>query len=185
MRDEKLIITYEIVAGTWSGDFGTRLDLDEIAATFPHLTIFDHAKYPAVHWREGNKTAMFLFASGKFIVLGKPSRDDAKDVVQDFMNHYKTLFGFEPLDFPEIRLDNMVASGHVGFPLDQEELMRRLPHAIYEPEQYPAVIWRVRGSKVTVNLFNSGAFIITGASSEAVIEQTIDRIREMVLDERT
>jgi TATA-box binding protein (TBP) (component of TFIID and TFIIIB) len=56
-----------------------------------------------------------------------------------------------------------VVSVDLGRPLDLEALYSRMPRFIYEPDQFPAAIWRPESDpRSTVLVFSNGKLVITG-----------------------
>jgi TATA-box binding protein (TBP) (component of TFIID and TFIIIB) len=65
----------------------------------------------------------------------------------------------------------MVATARLGKRVDIEELSLRLPNAMYEPEQFPGVIYHAKGLEgVSVLIFANGKVVIAGLRSMEAIE---------------
>lgn len=58
------------------------------------------------------------------------------------------------------------------------EVARALPRSIYEPEQFPRLICRIRGPRATVLVFSSGRLICMGAKSELDVYRAINNFRK-------
>lgn len=68
--------------------------------------------------------------------------------------------------FKEFKIQNMVASTDVQFPIRLEGL--QLAHnrfASYEPELFPGLVYRMMKPKVVLMIFVSGKVVITGAKA--------------------
>lgn len=67
-----------------------------------------------------------------------------------------------------VKVVNVVASGSLGVELDLEHLTRDVgaPKAEYDPDKYPGMYIRLRGSSPLITLYRTGKYIITGANSE-------------------
>jgi len=50
--------------------------------------------------------------------------------------------------------------------------------AVYVPEQFPAVIYKVDDNKTSFLIFNSGRVVIAGARSMAHLNEAAERIAE-------
>jgi len=60
---------------------------------------------------------------------------------------------------PEIQITNIIASGSLGAPVDLEELHERAPmggRLVYEPEQFPAAMYRMESTRVVFLMFSTG-----------------------------
>ncbi|MBD3408132.1 MAG: hypothetical protein GF411_18570 [Candidatus Lokiarchaeota archaeon] len=178
-----MTIEYRLVNAVWSGDFGKRIDLDEIAASFPFRATFEVEKFPGMRWKDKEgKNILHVFASGKFIVTLYIEPEQVRFMLQDFIECYNSLYFFRKeshLSMPDVELQNLVATGKIEKSLNLELLSLELENTVYEPEQYPGLVWRIRRYNVTVILFGSGAFTITGAESESIIKQTLELIDEV------
>jgi transcription initiation factor TFIID TATA-box-binding protein len=53
---------------------------------------------------------------------------------------------------------------------------------MYEPEQFPGLIYRMKVPKTVILLFKSGNIVCTGAKSDEMVEESVKKL-EMELDE--
>ena len=51
-----------------------------------------------------------------------------------------------------------------------------MDNVMYEPEQFPGLIYRMAEPKVVILLFNSGKSVITGAKSREEAQEAAERI---------
>lgn len=112
------------------------------------------------------KTTALVFASGKMVVTGAKSEED---VYQAARKYGRMLQKLEfPVQFKEFKVQNMVASTDVKFPVRLEGIaMAHEGFCSYEPELFPGLIYRVKSPKVVVLCFVSGKVVLTGAKSKA------------------
>jgi transcription initiation factor TFIID TATA-box-binding protein len=68
---------------------------------------------------------------------------------------------------PELKIQNIVASASLGGMIDLEKAAYTLGKTMYEPEQFPGLIYRMDEPKVVILLFASGKLVCTGAKKEA------------------
>ena len=66
--------------------------------------------------------------------------------------------------------------------IDVDETINTLPRAIYEPEQFPGIIYRNVEPKAVVLLFVSGKSICVGCDNIENAFHTIFKLRKMLLD---
>lgn len=104
-----------------------------------------------------------IFGNGKMISVGTKSSEDS---FQELENAKKILQKYKLID--SCRLDsqvrNIVATVDFARPLHIETLARTIPKSMYEPEQFPGLIHRIRDSIVSL-IFASGKVVIVGSKS--------------------
>ena len=82
-----------------------------------------------------------------------------------------------PVKFRDFKIQNMVGSCDVGFPIRLEGLV--LTHGqfcSYEPELFPGLIYRMVKPKIVLLVFVSGKVVLTGAKERSEIEEAYDSI---------
>jgi transcription initiation factor TFIID TATA-box-binding protein len=84
---------------------------------------------------------------------------------------------------PDIQIQNIVASGGLGGTIDLEKSTYSLEKAVYEPEQFPGLIYRMEDPKVVVLLFTSGNIVVTGAKKEEEVHHAVT-ILQKTLEEK-
>lgn len=104
-----------------------------------------------------------VFANGKMISAGTKSPDQAKKELKMASRILQTYNLSNPIKIiPQIR--NIVARFNLENKLPIEQLARTLPKSMYEPEQFPGLIFRMQGSCVAL-LFASGKGVLVGCKS--------------------
>jgi len=76
----------------------------------------------------------------------------------------------------------MVASGNLHGAIDLETAADVLENVMYEPEQFPGLIYRMRDPKTVLHLFASGKLVCTGAKSEDMVHESVAKIYEVLQD---
>jgi len=77
---------------------------------------------------------------------------------------------------PEITIQNIVASGDLGVTVNLELTAMTLENSLYEPEQFPGLIHRMRNPKTVILIFGSGKIVITGAKFEEQVPEAAKKI---------
>jgi transcription initiation factor TFIID TATA-box-binding protein len=72
---------------------------------------------------------------------------------------------------PDIQIQNIVASAGFDGTIDVEKATYSLKKTMYEPEQFPGLIYRMEEPKVVILIFRSGKLVITGAKKEEEIHR--------------
>jgi transcription initiation factor TFIID TATA-box-binding protein len=88
------------------------------------------------------------------------------------------------LSKPETQIQNMVASVGLGGRVDLEKATYSLKRTMYEPEQFPGLIYRMDDPKVVILIFSSGKLVCTGAKKEGEVHRAVTKLRE-TLEEKT
>jgi transcription initiation factor TFIID TATA-box-binding protein len=81
---------------------------------------------------------------------------------------------------PELKIQNIVASGGLGGMIDLEKAAYTLDHAMYEPEQFPGLIYRMQEPKVVILLFASGKLVCTGAKKEQDVYDAVEKLHTLL-----
>ncbi|MHA1576318.1 MAG: TATA-box-binding protein [Candidatus Thorarchaeota archaeon] len=158
-----------------------KLDLDEIAATMPNIE-FDPERFPGLVYRiKKPKTATLIFRTGKMVCTGAKSAKESKRAVHKIVKYLKEA-GIKITGKPEITVQNIVASASLGAKLNLEHAAMTLENTLYEPEQFPGLIYRMKEPKVVVLLFGSGKLVITGAKFETQVPEVALLVRNRLLE---
>ena len=104
-----------------------------------------------------------VFGNGKLISVGTKSPQNASDELKKackILKKYKLIKSFKVI--PNVR--NIVANCNFGKPLHIEKLAYTIPGCIYEPEQFPGLIYNMQNSVVCL-VFASGKVVIVGSKT--------------------
>ena len=124
-----------------------------------------------------NKASYLLFSSGRVICTGTKSIKDARAAVKHVIDDLKEV-GIEITKKPEIKVQNMVASGSVGGRLNLNEIVFLFDNTEYEPEQFPGLVHKLRGTRATFLLFSNGKIVCTGTRTEQEVHDATDKLIE-------
>jgi len=120
------------------------------------------------------KISSLVFSSGKLVLTGAKSTDMVNKGVQQMIKILRSV-GTEITEEPEIIVQNIVASGHFNNRSINLELASLwLDHSMYEPEQFPGLIYRLAEPKTVLLLFQSGNLVCTGAKTEEQVRQAVE-----------
>ncbi len=148
------------------------LDITKIEEKISDAT-YQPDQFPGLVLRlEKPKSTALIFKSGKMVVTGAKSTAQLIDVVKKII---KLLIkaGIEITSKPRIQIQNIVASGDVGAYVNLERAAYMLEDSMYEPEQFPGLIHRMRDPRVVLLIFSSGKMVITGAKEEKEVEKAV------------
>jgi len=77
------------------------------------------------------------------------------------------------LALPNVKVVNVVASTKAERQIDIELLATKMPHTIYEPENFPGLIYRKCDPKVSIIVFSTGKIVSIGSVSEKIAKESI------------
>ena len=160
-----------------SATLNQKIDLNSIVRLFPGVE-YRPEQFPGLVYRlKKPKTATLIFSSGKMVCTGATSEKLARKAVMRVVNELK-MNGIVILGKPEIQIQNIVTSAGLGGRIDLEKTTYSLKRTMYEPEQFPGLIYRMDDPKVVILIFASGKLVITGAKKEAEVSIATAKLRE-------
>jgi transcription initiation factor TFIID TATA-box-binding protein len=160
-----------------SATLNQRIDLNSIVRLFPGVE-YRPEQFPGLVYRlKKPKTATLIFSSGKMVCTGAKSERQARRAIMKVVDELKRG-GIVILGKPEIQIQNIVASAGLGGKIDLEKTTYSLKRTMYEPEQFPGLIYRMDDPKVVILIFASGKLVCTGAKKEAEVPRAIGKLKE-------
>ena len=122
-----------------------------------------------------NKASYLLFSSGRVICTGTKSIKHARDAVRHVIEDLKEV-GIEITKKPEIKVQNMVASGSVGGRLNLNEIVFKFENTEYEPEQFPGLVYKLENPPATFLLFSNGKLVCTGTKNNKQLKESMRQL---------
>jgi transcription initiation factor TFIID TATA-box-binding protein len=158
------------------------IDLNAVVKTFPSVE-YRPEQFPGLVFRlKKPKTATLIFNSGKMVCTGAKSENQAKKAVRKVVRELKSN-GILITGKVEIQVQNIVASASLGGKIDLEKSAFTLGRTMYEPEQFPGLIYRMGEPKVVILLFASGKLVCTGAKKEEEVYTAVNKLHQNLEDE--
>jgi transcription initiation factor TFIID TATA-box-binding protein len=176
LKAEKKEIRIQNVVATAS--FNQPLDIHAIARAFPHVE-YRPRVFPGLPFRlKKPKTCTLLFNSGRMVCTGAKSEREARKAIMKVARELRAA-GIIIIGKPEIEITNIVASGSLGASIDLEGLCERarVGSLMYEPEQFPALIYRMKSPKVVFLIFSTGRIVCVGAKREEAVYEAVENLR--------
>ena len=81
---------------------------------------------------------------------------------------------------PLVEVQNVVASGNIGCRINLELAALLLDNSMYEPEQFPGLIFRMDDPKVVILIFASGKLVCTGATKEVDVYKAVAKLHKQL-----
>ncbi|MBR9683711.1 TATA-box-binding protein [Candidatus Woesearchaeota archaeon] len=167
----------EIVNIVISSDLKKEIPLEKMAATLSN-TEYNPEQFPGLVLRiKEPKTSALIFSSGKIVCTGARNMEDVDKAIIAIIKNLKKLNIIVTIK-PEIKVQNIVASGQIGMKLNLNILGVKLPHTEYEPEQFPGLVHKLKGTNATFLLFSNGKIVCTGTKTEQDVNDATDQLAE-------
>ena len=146
-----------------------KLDLNAIVKALPFIE-YNPKRFPGAVFRlKKPRTVTLLFGTGKMVSVGAKSEKEAVRAVRKVIKELKKA-GTLMTGTPEITIQNIVANANLGGAIDLVEFCESERHSggsvIYEPEQFPAIIYRMNKPRAVMLIFASGKIVFTGVRKE-------------------
>ncbi|MBI4438503.1 TATA-box-binding protein [Candidatus Woesearchaeota archaeon] len=151
--------------------------LEKMASTLPN-TEYNPEQFPGLVLRiKEPKTSALIFSSGKVVCTGARSMDKVEESIRKIIKSLEKI-GIRVTIKPDIKIQNIVASGTVGMDLNLNILAMKLRNTEYEPEQFPGLVYKLidPAIKATFLLFSNGKIVCTGTKSEAEVNTALDKL---------
>ena len=168
-----LDISIENVVATASLD--QKLDLLAIIKVFRNVE-YRPKKFPGLVFRlKRPKTATLIFSTGKMVCTGAKSEKLANSAIRKVVKELKDN-GIIILGKPTIVIQNIVASANLHGKVDLETATDIMDNVMYEPEQFPGLIYRMADPKVVILIFASGKLVCTGGKSAEMVDVAVVKL---------
>ena len=181
MREIKAVYIHieNVVA---SATLNQKIDLNAVVKGYPGVE-YRPEQFPGLVFRlKRPKTATLIFNSGKMVCTGAKSEKESRRAVKKVVKELKES-GIVIVGKPEITIQNIVASASLGGKIDLEQATYSLEKTMYEPEQFPGLIYRMAEPKVVILLFASGKLVCTGAKREEDVYDAVYKLH-VILEEK-
>jgi len=157
-----------------SATLNQKVDLNAVVKGYPGVE-YRPEQFPGLVYRiKRPKTATLIFSSGKMVCTGAKSEKEARRAVLKVVKELKSG-GIIIIGKPELKIQNIVASASLGGKVDLEAVSA-LRKTMYEPEQFPGLIYRMDEPKVVILIFASGNLVCTGAKKEQDVYDAVGKL---------
>jgi len=161
------------------------IELNAVVRAFPEVE-YRPKRFPGLIFRmKRPKTTTLIFGSGKMICTGARSEREAERALPKLVKELERG-GIVITGKPEVKVINIVASGSLGGTVDLLQLYeseRRMRGRImYEPDQFPGLIYRTEDPRTVILLFSTGKLVCTGARRGEDIHLAVNRLHQELED---
>lgn len=152
-----------------------QLDLNLIETKIQDVD-YNPDQFPGLVYRlESPRVTVLIFKSGKMVITGAKSVNQLIHVVKKLLKVFMDQ-GIPIKGKPQIQIQNIVASANLKVYIDLERAALEFENSLYEPEQFPGLIFRMDEPRVVMLIFSSGKMVITGAKMEQEVYEAVKRV---------
>jgi transcription initiation factor TFIID TATA-box-binding protein len=171
--DASIMIQNVVACATLNQKF----DLNAIVRGNP-LVDYNPKTFPGLVFRlRKPKTAILIFGTGKMVCTGAKSEKEALRAIKKVVKELK-ISGIIIPSKPETKIVNIVASANLRGKIELEDVAYVLNKTMYEPEQFPGLIYRMDDPKLVILIFATGKLVCTGAKKEAEVYEAVEKLRQ-------
>jgi transcription initiation factor TFIID TATA-box-binding protein len=161
-----------------SATLGQKVNLNAVMKSYPD-TEYRPDLFPELVFRLKNpKTATLIFGSGKMICTGAKSGKESLRAIMNVVKELK-MSGIVIVSKSDLKVVNIVASASLGGKVDLDAVST-LRKTMYEPEQFPGLVYRMDEPKVVILVFASGSLVCTGAKTEQEVYDSVHKLQEIL-----
>ena len=168
--------TYKIenVVATVVLDIVEKIDLNIIARRYADVE-YNPERFPGLVMRiEKPKATILVFSTGKMVVTGMRRADEAEAVVKKVIHRIKKAK--IEVSNPVITIQNIVASGDLHTQIDLNLAAVVMEFAMYEPEVFPGLIYRMQDPKTVFLIFSTGRIVCTGGKTKEIVAEAVKKL---------
>ncbi len=178
--EEEIKYTFKVenVVATVTAAIKEKMDLNKIARKFADVE-YNPEKFPGLIMRvKDPKATILIFSTGKMVVTGMRKAEEAEPVVDRVMK--RILECKIDIQNPQIIIQNIVASGDLGYYIDLNMAAVVMEYSMYEPEVFPGLIYRMQEPKSVFLIFSTGRIVCTGAKNREIVAEAVEKLSKLV-----
>ncbi len=177
-EETKYSFKIENVVATVNVNIPDKMDLNKIARKYADVE-YNPEKFPGLVMRvQDPKATILIFSTGKMVVTGMRKAEEAEPVVDHVIKRIKKC----KIDIsnPQITIQNIVASGDLGYYIDLNMAAVVMEYSMYEPEVFPGLIYRMQTPKSVFLIFSTGRIVCTGAKNREIVAEAVEKLSKLV-----
>jgi transcription initiation factor TFIID TATA-box-binding protein len=160
-----------------------KVDLNAVVKGYPGVE-YRPEQFPGLVFKlKRPKTATLIFNSGKMVCTGAKSEKESRRAVMTVVKELKKG-GIIIVSKPDLKVVNIVASVRLGGKVDLEKAVTTLGKTMYEPEQFPGLIYRMDEPKVVILIFASGNLVCTGGKKEQDVYDAVHKLHRILEEQQ-
>ena len=158
-----------------------RIDLNLLMEKNPLANVeYEPSQFPAAVVRIKEPKASFLvFSNGKIVCTGAKTSEQIKESFCK-LKIIIAKTGIKIKDMPEIRITNMVVTTDLKKRFDLDKLAMNLENVEFEPEQFPALIYKIPEPKASFLIFSNGRIVCTGTKTLKTAKKAMKKLAKNI-----
>jgi len=144
-----------------------QITLELLAKNLPNVCYEPEIFSGLIYRKSDPKVTIIMFSTGKIVSIGSKSEEAARKSIFTTVLEIAKIekIDGENITIKEVRTENVVAISDISCQIDIEKAVNCGIKVIYEPEQFPGVIYKVRDN-IKALIFKSGKITSVGSKSE-------------------
>lgn len=176
--ESELDYKIENVVATVVAEITEKIDLNQIARKHADVE-YNPERFPGLVMRIVKpKATILIFSTGKMVVTGLRKAIEAPKVVEKVVKNIRKA-GIKVAN-PVITIQNIVASGDLHTNIDLNMAAIVMEYAMYEPEVFPGLIYRMQEPKTVFLIFSTGRIVCTGAKKKEIVRDAVLKLNRQV-----
>jgi transcription initiation factor TFIID TATA-box-binding protein len=168
----------ENVVATVITKIDEKMDLNIIARKFSEVE-YNPERFPGLVMRiQDPKATILVFSTGKMVVTGMRDASEADAAVNEVVKRISNCK--INISEPQITIQNIVASGDLKCNIDLNMAAVVMEYAMYEPEVFPGLIFRMQDPHTVFLIFSTGRIVCTGAKSKEIVAIAVKKLYNLV-----
>jgi transcription initiation factor TFIID TATA-box-binding protein len=142
-------------------------------------------KFPGVSFKLKSPLATFLlFGNGKFVCTGTKTKTKAEQAITVFLGLLKAEGLVSSQCSFECGVKNLVVSINMAGASVSLEQFNSEFDTIYEPEKFPAAVYKMNDSKATFLVFLTGKMICSGIADEEDLKKAVKEFYDQLIEKK-
>jgi transcription initiation factor TFIID TATA-box-binding protein len=168
----------ESISTMGGGSLGQEIDLEALLKDIQDYTVEENFSGPSmltIRFQK-NGAAYTIYRTGKFQIRG--AKD--KEALREAVNEFEEVLGKLDLSIEGFEQNTSVFIEDLDDDIDLEKLSVILgfENTEYEPEQFPALIYRPSFADATALVFSTGSLIIAGTTEEQEAREVVRELED-------
>jgi len=176
-------VTFKVNSVASSFDLKQELDILHVAETLNN-TEYRNEGIVGVKIKDPEETTINVRKSGRIYIMGSSSEDVARVAGRKIARLIQTQCGYPDVKFAKFKINNVNVSATLPFGVKTADFAQAYTAAEFEPELFPAAIYRMKDPKATLHIFHNGKVTVMGVRSTADAEEAVNRLYPMVHEYR-
>ncbi|KAI6225570.1 TATA box-binding protein-like 1 [Aphelenchoides besseyi] len=150
------------------------VDLRRVAMMNGNVTL-DRARGVLYKQKRNPQCHVKLYSSGSVYIVGCRSEEESRQaarsvgrMVQRSMNKLEV-----PIRLRDYKICNMLSTYKLPFGVKVEEMAKKYPKSVYEPEINVGLHWKFEEPKATLRIYTTGSITIAGTTSAENVYEAI------------